>query len=164
MVILYLQVLRKNNGKILKIGFCEFDDFKLNRLGLNEAIVQYMSSKIIKREKDDIKIYGIKLKTISPNSYPLITNLIEQIVYLIGEDIIVKSALNIDINENEFENTLYCAFEEKTDYIIKNFDRLLEINKEKYKEVAKILQYHTDIRHIRGGEATKMKFLLKKSN
>ena len=38
------------------------------------------------------------------------------------------------------------------------------INKEKYKEVAKILQYHTDIRHIRGGEATKMKFLLKKSN
>lgn len=43
-------------------------------------------------------------------------------------------------------------------------DRLLEINKEKYKEVAKILQYHTDIIHIRGGEATKMKFLLKKSN
>lgn len=126
-IIHYLQVLRKNNGKILKIGFCEFDDFKLNRLGLNEAIVQYMSSKIIKMEKDDIKIYGIKLKTISPNSYPLITNLIEQIVYLIGEDIIVKSALNIDTNENEFENSLYCAFEERTDYIIKNFDKLLEI-------------------------------------
>ena len=126
-IIHYLQVLRKNNGKIQKIGFCEFNDFKLNRLGLNEAIVQYMSSKIMKREKNDIKIYGINLKTISPNSYPLITNLIEQIIYLIGEDIIVKSALNIDINENEFENTLYCAFEEKTDYIIKNFDRLLEI-------------------------------------
>lgn len=43
-------------------------------------------------------------------------------------------------------------------------DRLLEINKDKYKKVTKILQYHTDIRHIRGGEATKLKFLLKKSN
>ena len=43
-------------------------------------------------------------------------------------------------------------------------DRLLEINKEKYNEVSKILQYHTEIRHIKGGETKKTKFLLKKSN
>ena len=37
-------------------------------------------------------------------------------------------------------------------------ERLLIIDKEKYKEVDKILKYHTEIRHIRGGESTKLKY------
>lgn len=43
-------------------------------------------------------------------------------------------------------------------------DRLLEIDKDLYEKVSKILLYHTDIRHIRGGEATKRKFLEKNAN
>ena len=38
-------------------------------------------------------------------------------------------------------------------------ERLQKIDKNKYKEVQKILNYHTDIRHIRGGESTKLKYL-----
>ena len=38
-------------------------------------------------------------------------------------------------------------------------DRLLKIDKEKHKEVSKILEYHMDIRHLRGGESTKNKYL-----
>ncbi len=38
-------------------------------------------------------------------------------------------------------------------------ERLLEIDKEKYIEVDKILKYHIDIRHIRGGESTRKKYL-----
>ena len=41
--------------------------------------------------------------------------------------------------------------------------RLAEINKEKYEQVAEILAYHIDVKHIRGGESTKRKFLAKKS-
>lgn len=37
-------------------------------------------------------------------------------------------------------------------------DRLLEIDKEKYKLVSEILKYHAQIRHIRGGESTKKKY------
>lgn len=40
-------------------------------------------------------------------------------------------------------------------------ERLLEIDKCMYEEVSTILQYHTDVRHIRGGESTKRKFLEK---
>ncbi len=40
-------------------------------------------------------------------------------------------------------------------------ERLLEIDTNLYKEVANILRYHLDVRHIRGGESTKQKFLLK---
>jgi putative DeoR family transcriptional regulator (stage III sporulation protein D) len=38
-------------------------------------------------------------------------------------------------------------------------ERLLKIDKEKYKNVEDILKYHIDIRHIRGGESTRKKYL-----
>lgn len=42
--------------------------------------------------------------------------------------------------------------------------RLLEIDEEMYKKVSSILDYHSSIRHIRGGEATRMKFFSKNVN
>lgn len=41
-------------------------------------------------------------------------------------------------------------------------ERLINIDKKLYKKVEKILQYHTDIRHIRGGESTRNKYLEQK--
>ena len=40
--------------------------------------------------------------------------------------------------------------------------RLIDIDKRLYKKVSNILKYHTDIKHIRGGESTKRKYLVKK--
>lgn len=120
----YLEVIRKPNGKIKKMGLCNFGDFGISGLGLNEALIQYMSAKIMENEKQTIVIKDIKLKTISPTSYPMLTNLIEQLIYLIGEDKIIEYAM--DINE-EFDNLFYNTFEEKTNQIIKNFDKLLDL-------------------------------------
>lgn len=41
-------------------------------------------------------------------------------------------------------------------------ERLLGIDNNLFKRVDKILKYHMDIRHIRGGESTKMKYLEQK--
>ncbi len=38
-------------------------------------------------------------------------------------------------------------------------ERLPDIDKELHKKVDEILKYHIDIRHIRGGESTKQKYL-----
>lgn len=38
-------------------------------------------------------------------------------------------------------------------------ERLKHIDYEKYNEVKKIMEYHIMIRHIRGGESTKNKYL-----
>ena len=38
-------------------------------------------------------------------------------------------------------------------------DRLKNIDNSLYTETQKILKYHTDIRHIKGGESTKKKYL-----
>ena len=43
-------------------------------------------------------------------------------------------------------------------------ERLLEVDKDMYKRVSSILQYHMDIRHNRGGESTRQKFLVKNAN
>lgn len=40
-------------------------------------------------------------------------------------------------------------------------DRLKNINIKLYNKVNNILKYHTDIRHIRGGESTRLKYLNK---
>lgn len=123
-VIHCLQVVRKNTGKIKKVGLCNFGDFSINGLGINEAIVQYMAAKIMENERKKVNIYGIKLQTISPNYFPLLTNLMEQIIYYIGENEIIQAAINV--NEH-FEDIFYNTFEEKTNQIIKNFDKILEI-------------------------------------
>lgn len=41
-------------------------------------------------------------------------------------------------------------------------ERLFKIDKNKYKEVEKIIKYHTDVRHIRGGTSTKEKYMKNK--
>lgn len=38
-------------------------------------------------------------------------------------------------------------------------ERLLEIDTDLHKRVGDILKYHIDIRHLRGGEATRKKYL-----
>lgn len=43
-------------------------------------------------------------------------------------------------------------------------ERLLEIDVDLYQKVSSVLQYHTDIRHIRGGESTRRKYLEKNAN
>lgn len=42
--------------------------------------------------------------------------------------------------------------------------RLFEIDKKLYEKVSSVLEYHIDVKHIRGGESTKRKFLEKKCN
>lgn len=39
-------------------------------------------------------------------------------------------------------------------------ERLEKIDKKLYSDVDKILKYHIDIRHIRGGESTRVKYML----
>ena len=40
--------------------------------------------------------------------------------------------------------------------------RLMGIDRKLYEKVSSILEYHIDIKHIRGGESTKRKFLERK--
>lgn len=125
----YIQDKRNKKGKLKKLGLCNFTDLSINGLGLNEGTVQYISSKCMKNEVKITQKYNIRVKTISSNYYPLLTSLIEQIIYLIGEEEIIKATLCID---TEFEDLFLNTYEENTKKIINILDKIINIeNKEK---------------------------------
>lgn len=72
----------------------------------------------------------------------------------------VDKVANYIIKSNKTVREISKVFHVSKSTIHKDLhDRLKLINKEKYKEVNKILQYHISIRHIKGGETTKNKYL-----
>ncbi len=76
---------------------------------------------------------------------------------------IVKRTLNEANNMIETQNTVRTIakiFKVSKSTVHKDLhDRLLDIDKELYAKVADVLKYHTNIRHIRGGQSTKEKYL-----
>ena len=52
---------------------------------------------------------------------------------------------------------IFMTFVTKEHFLERNIKSWLDSNK--YKEVDKILKYHIKIRHLRGGESTKLKFI-----
>lgn len=79
---------------------------------------------------------------------------------------IIKRVLeesNYIINTNDTVRDIAKVFGVSKSTVHKDLkERLLEIDVDLYRKVSSILKYHLDIRHIRGGNATKEKFLSKK--
>ena len=128
----YMQDNRTDNGKLKKIGLCDFEELSTYGMGINEAAVQYIASKTVGNYLQTTNKNGIILKTISPNYYPFLTNLISQIIYLLGEEIIVKGTINCD---EKFEDVFLNTFEEKANTIIKKFDQIIDIRNKRNGEV-----------------------------
>ena len=94
----YLQEIKDKRNYLLKMGLCDYTEFKIYGLGLNEAAVQLMSSKVIGIPKDYVKYFGVSFETTSPSYYPLECCLVNQLAYITGEDILFKSTLFSDDN------------------------------------------------------------------
>ena len=74
----------------------------------------------------------------------------------------VKTEANYIINTGKTIRDIANVFKVSKSTVHKDLhERLLEIDKNKYEEVDKILKYHIEIRHVRGGESTKMKYAKK---
>ena len=72
----------------------------------------------------------------------------------------VKEETNYIIKTNSTVREIAKVFKDSKSTVHKDLhERLLDIDYKDYLKVEKILQYHTDIRHIRGGESTKRKYL-----
>ena len=78
----YIQEVKDKKSNLVRMGLCNFDNLKIVGMGLNEAAVQYATSKVIGIEKDYVKYFGVSFRTASPSYYPLECNLIEQMAYL----------------------------------------------------------------------------------
>lgn len=145
-IIHYIQNFDKINKKKKIVGLCEFDDFKIIGLGINEAIVQYIASKAIgNKEVHKIKNDYIEIWTNSKEHYKYMTSLANQILLLIGEEKAIKSCI---YSTEDFEVELYNTFEENTNKILKGFDIILEENDRNNRNEDKIIGTYMKVQKI----------------
>ena len=88
-----MQDIRDKKGNVKQLGQCIFSDYKVYAMALNEASILYITQKIFEEEIKYIEAYGIKAKTYSQNSYPLICNIVLQLLFISNEKTLVQSTL-----------------------------------------------------------------------
>ncbi len=120
----HFQEIKDQKGNLYRLGICDFTGIKVHGMALNEAAVQLISSKILKKEEDTVKYYGISFSTSTPSYYPLLCNLISQMAYVVGEVVLFDSTL---YSNNRFKNTFIRLTSDSTFHKVeKNFDKILE--------------------------------------
>lgn len=97
----YLQEVKDKRNYLIRMGLCDYTEFKVYGLGLNEASVQLMASKINAIPREFVKYFGISFETTSPSYYPLECCLAQQLAYLVGEDVLFESTINSNDNFKE---------------------------------------------------------------
>lgn len=88
-----MQELKDKKGILYRLGLCDFTGFKIYGMALNEGAVQLIASKALKTKEDNVKYYGIEFSSNTPNYYPIICNLVKQMAYITGEDVLIQSTL-----------------------------------------------------------------------
>lgn len=109
----HMQELKDNKNILYRLGLCDFTGFKVYGMALNEGAVQLISSKALKNTEDSVKYYGIEFSTTSPNYYPIICNLVKQMAYVTGEDVLFDSTL---YSNDKFKNSFIKLCGEKEFY------------------------------------------------
>ncbi len=141
----YIQEVKDNRNYLIRMGLCDYTEFRTYGLGLNEAAVQLMASKINGIPKEYVKYFGINFETISPSYYPLECCLVNQLAYLVGEDLLFESTLKSNDN---FKNKLSQAITPKSFMAIQNaIDNILYAEEDIIKLNTKIAE--TDDRNKR---------------
>ena len=120
----YLQERCDKNGNIYRLGLCDYTNSKLPGTGLNEAAVQLMATKCMKSDYENVKYFGINIPTNTEAYYPLECTLVNQMAYLIGENVLFESTLNS--NDSFKEQYISLTSEKAYKTIQKNIDMLVE--------------------------------------
>jgi len=89
----HIQEVKDQNGNLCRLGLCDYRDFKTRGLALNEGAVQLATAKALGYKQEIVKYYDISFPTTSPNYYPLLCNLVNQLAHITGEDLLFESTL-----------------------------------------------------------------------
>ena len=131
----FMQELKNNRGKLLRLGLYNMTGTANNGMGLNEAAVQHMASVAMNSTLDTVKYYNMDFSTASPDFYPIQTALLNEMIYFTGSYPLYHSTLySNDIFKNTFtaksNAKAYSRIETNFDLIVQ-YETLLsrEINK-----------------------------------
>ena len=128
-----LQERKDKRGKITRLGVCEVNELSVKATALNEGAIQYITAKAFNIPNKSITIYNINLPG-RTEYYPIITNIVSQLAFLLGEDILIDSTINgnenfkIEIIDNIGENE-YNTIEKNLNEILRLKNDIAEIQK-----------------------------------
>ena len=119
----HLQAIRDKKNDLVRLGLCEFGEFKIYGMGLNEGAVQLMTAHCMGEDSDIVKYYDLSFPTTSPNFYPLLCNLVAQMAYITGKELLYTSTF---YSTDEFKNAFIQLCGEKAFYqVTRNLDTIL---------------------------------------
>ena len=129
----YLQEVKDKKNYLIRMGLCDYTEFKVYGLGLNEAAVQLMASRVNDIPLEFVKYFGINFETTSPSYYPLECCLVTQMSYLVGEDILFESTLNSNDNfKVKFSEVTsiktFLAIQNAIDDILEREEEIIKLN------------------------------------
>ncbi len=129
----HIQEIKDNKNYLVKMGLCDYTELKVYGLGLNEAAVQLISAKVLNAKKELVKYFNISLETTSPSYYPLECCLVNQLGFIVGEEVLFESTINSNDNfKYKFiELTNYKTFmriQNYIDKILNNEEEIIKIN------------------------------------
>lgn len=119
----FIQHLYSSTNNSTNIGLY---NLSLNSgIAINEAAVQLMASEANFSEPTSETYYGVSIKTISPDYYPLECTLIKEITYFTGTYPLYHSVIHSD---DIFKNTFILKTSKRIyNNIVKNFDTILSL-------------------------------------
>ncbi len=158
----YLQEKCDEKGNILRLGLCDYTSKGSPDIGINEAAVQLMASKCLNKPYENVKYFDIDLPTNSPSYYTLECTLVNQMAYVVGENVLFDSTLNSNDN---FKNQFISLTSQDVFYNIeRNIDLLVEAQEKLTSAYANLQEFDTDIYFIKESnkEINKLKNKIKK--
>lgn len=117
-----IHFLQMNHSKV-QMGLYNYHSH--SGIAINEAAVQLMASEANMCNTCDEKLFGINLKTNTPNYYPLEVAILKQMAYFVGNYTLYSSTLNSNDN---FKHEFISKFNKRIyNFIVKNLDNLLNL-------------------------------------
>ena len=154
----HIQEIKDKHNYLIRMGLCDYTEFKVYGLGLNEASVQLMSSKINAIPKEYVKYFGISFETTSPSYYPLECCLVNQLAYLVGENVLFESTIKSNDNfKNQLADIIsyknFMAIQNAIDNILQNEENIIKLNNkivqtdDRNKKIDNMLQKIDDLKN-----------------
>ena len=143
----YLQEICDKNGNLIRLGLCDYTEGKFPGIGINEAAVQLMAAKCIGNKYETVKYFDIEIPTNTEKYYPLECAIVNEMAYVIGEDILFDSTLN---SNDKFEEQFISLTSKKDFYTIqKNIDLLVEEQSTLEELYINLKEFDTDTNFVR---------------
>lgn len=143
-----LQEQKNSKGNLIRLGLCTFKGSRAYGMALNEAAVQTIASNVLESNFDNVTYYDIKFSTISPDYYPLLCNLVYQMAYITGEEVLFDSTFNSnDHFKNKFialcGGSTYNQVSNSLDKILNLEEKIINLRSKSQEDNLSMVKFHT---------------------